>query len=535
MGDYLNPGSKNFIYSLNSKIYVDKTDLIRCTNAYLGTQQRYMCVSRPRRFGKTMGLDMLAAYYSAGTDSHGLFQDLKISKDPSYEQHINRYDVIRINIQEFVSMASSVEDFLSLLSKYMVADLTEAYEVTVTFRDRDNLIQTLKDTANATGRQFVFLFDEWDCLFREYKEDTEAQKKYLDFLRLLLKDQQYVALAYMTGILPVKKYGTHSALNMFTEFSMTDPRELAPYFGFTEDEVRTLCSDYGMSFEEARSWYDGYELSYTEDAGGKAIERACSVYSPKSMVDAMLTHHFGPYWNRTETYEALKIYIQLNYDGLKECVIRMLSGDHVPVDTGTFTNDMTTFSRADDVLSLLIHLGYLNYDRKTGTVSVPNREVAIEYVNAIQTMDGWGEVMCSLNESKALVAALITQDAEAVAEGIDRVHDNVSILTYNDENSLSCTIQLAFFFAQEYYTIIRELPAGKGFADICFIPRRLYADKPAVIIELKKEETAEGAIAQIKEKRYTGAMMEYKDNLLLCGINYDRKKKHTCVIERYKG
>ena len=309
---------------------------------------------------------------------------------------------------------------------------------------------------------------------------------------------------------------------------MTDPRELAEFFGFTENEVQKLCDEYGMSFEEAKAWYDGYELT-TKSQEGTVLH---FMYSPKSVVEAMLSHNYGPYWNQTETYEALKVYIQMNYDGLKDSVVKMLAGGSVPINTGTFTNDMTTFAKRDDVLTLLVHLGYLTYDARTASVTIPNKEVSQEYVNAISTMDGWGEVMRSVEASKKLLESLWELDADAVAEALDRAHEEISILKYNDENSLSCAINLAFYFAKEYYTIIRELPTGKGFADICLIPRKLYADKPAVVIELKKDQNAKGAIAQIKEKNYVSALKDYKGNLLLCGINYNQEKKHTCVIEK---
>ena len=344
-----------------------------------------------------------------------------------------------------------------------------------------------------------------------------------------LKDQTYVALAYMTGILPIKKYGSHSALNMFSEYSMTNPRELAPYFGFTEEEVKDLCMQHDMSFEEAKSWYDGYELVALKSGG---ITLTHSMYSPKSVVDAMISHVYDTYWNQTETYEALKVYIQMNIDGLKDSVIKMLAGESVQVDISGFSNDMTTFHCADDVFALLIHLGYLSYDRDNRSVSIPNKEVSEVYVTSIKRMDGWGEVTKSLMASKKLLESLWDMDAEAVAEGIDRAHEEISILKYNDENSLSCTINLAFYFAREYYTVIRELPTGKGFADICLIPRQLHIDKPAVVIELKKDKTAVGAIAQIKQKNYVKALESYKGNLLLVGINYDNDKKHTCVIEK---
>lgn len=526
MGSYLNPGSERFQTGLRSPIYVDKTLLISRVNRYVRTEQKFICVSRPRRFGKSMAADMLSAYYGRGEDTGALFSGLKIREDASFCEHLNQYDVIKINMQAFLSATDSVEAMLRRLKRYISIEL-RADNRDVLYLDEDDFIQVMRDVYVATKRPFVILIDEWDCLFREYSHNTDAQKKYLDFLRMWLKDQDYVALAYMTGILPVKKYGTHSALNMFMEYSMTDPGDLAEFFGFTEDEVRELCGKYDMSFEETQAWYDGYDLVTHSMAG----DTHYSMYSPKSVVESMLRHRFSTYWNQTETYEALKVYIQMNLDGLKDAVIRMLAGESVEINTGTFTNDMTTFAGRDDVLTLLVHLGYLTYHQSDKTVSIPNREVAQEYVNAISTMD-WSEVARSVEASRRLLQALWDMDAGAVAEGIDRAHEEISILQYNDENSLSCTINLAFYFAREYYTIIRELPTGRGFADICLIPRKLHADKPAVVIELKKDKDAQGAIDQIKQKNYVKALEDYRGNLLLAGINYGRDKKHTCVIEK---
>ena len=527
MGSYLNPGSMLFRGSLRSKIYVDKSGLIEKINELVCTEQKYVCVSRPRRFGKSMAANMLAAYYKKDEDTRPLFDKLLISQSESYEEHLNQYDVIRINMQQFLSETHNMEEMLSKLRNYLIMDLQEAYEK-IRFREKTSLVQTMKDVFAYTGCPFIILIDEWDCLFREYQKDKEAQKKYLDFLRAWLKDQDYVGLAYMTGILPIKKYGSHSALNMFIEYSMTDPGDVAQYFGFTEEEVDTLCQEYGMSFEETKAWYNGYGL-WTHSRDG---DQFYSMYSPKSVVEAMLRHKFGTYWNQTETYEALKVYIQMNMDGLKDSVVEMLAGGSVRINTGTFSNDMTTFATKDDVLTLLVHLGYLTYDSLKEEVSIPNKEVSKEYVNAISTMD-WKEVITSVEASRKLLNSLWDMNEEAVAEGIDKAHREISILQYNDENSLSCTINLAFYFAREYYTIVRELPTGKGFADICFIPRKIHADKPAVVLELKWDKNAKGAISQIKEKDYVDALKDYHGNLLLAGINYDKKtKKHSCTIEK---
>lgn len=525
MGIYLNPGTIEFQESINSEIYVDKTMLIERTNAALRTKQKYMCISRPRRFGKSMAADMLAAYYGKDYDSAALFDGLEISHCETFSTHLNKYNVFKINMQEFLSMTQNVDEMLKVLQKRLLKELKYKYPEYV---DSDNLVFVMQDIFSYTGQSFIILIDEWDCLFREYKEDEEAQRKYLDFLRVWLKDKAYIALAYMTGILPVKKYGTHSALNMFMEYSMTNPGNMAEYFGFTEKEVENLCIEYGISIEETKAWYNGYGL-YSHN---KQEDILYSIYNPKSVVEAMLRHRFGNYWNQTETYEALKIYIQMNMDGLKDAIIEILAGNSVRINIGTFHNDMATFATRDDILTLLVHLGYLTYDVEKESVRIPNKEVAQEYINAISTMD-WKEVISSINNSRKLLEALWNLDSDKVAAGVDKAHEEISILQYNDENSLSCTISLAFYFAREYYTMIRELPTGKGFADICLIPRKIHMDKPAVIIELKWDKSVSGAIAQIKEKKYIDALSEYQGNLILAGINYDKKiKKHSCLVEK---
>ncbi len=522
MGIYLNPRNDGFKKSLNSEIYVDKTELLVYTNSRLDTEQMYICVSRPRRFGKSMAVKMLAAYYCRTCDSRELFQNLKIAQDESYEKHLNQYNVIELNMQDFLSYAQNMEQLIDSLQKKLLRDLKKEYESAVADLE-GNLVDVLQQIYADTGEGFVFILDEWDCIFREKKNDIESQTKYLDFLRALLKDKPYVKLAYMTGILPIKKYGTHSALNMFTEFSMTEPKQLAEYVGFKEVEVKNLCETYKMDFDETKRWYDGYR-----------IKESLHIYNPKSVVDAMLNQEFHSYWVNTETYEALKVYIEMNYDGLKDTIVQLLAGEQHTIEIRNFSNDMTTFADQDDVLTLLVHLGYLAYDVKRKEVYIPNEEIRAEFVSAIKG-SGWQEVIQTIKRSQELVEKTWAMDREAVAKGIDAVHqDMTSILSYNNENALSCVISLAYYGARTEYTMIRELPTGKGFADIVFLPHK-YSDKPAMIVELKWNQSAEGAIKQIKEKDYVKALELYTGDILLVGINYDTKtKNHQCVIEKYK-
>ena len=531
MGIFVNSDNSAFQVALNSEIYIDKTGLLTYTNKVMNTLQGYICNSRPRRFGKSITADMLTAYYSKGCDSGNMFSGLEISQSPDFKEHLNRYDVIHWDIQWCIGAAGGADRVVSYITEKTIEELRKYYSEVIP-SDPCSLPEALSFICNATKNKFVVIIDEWDVLIRDMAANSKIQDEYISFLRGLFKGTEptkYIQLAYLTGILPIKKEKTQSALNNFDEFTMLSAGRLSPYIGFTEAEVKELSERYQVEFDKVKAWYDGYELVTMEGENRKTY----SMYSPKSVVDAMLSGVFDNYWNQTETYEALKAYIRLNFDGLKDSVIRMLAGDKVQINTGTFSNDMTTFQGMDDVLTLLVHLGYLSYHWPDKTVSIPNKEVSQEYVNAISTMD-WKEVIQSIEASRNLLEALWQLNAEAVANGIDQAHQEISILQYNDENALSCTISLAFYFAREYYTIIRELPTGKGFADLCFIPRRLYADKPAAVIELKWDKKAEGAISQIKNKGYVDALKDYHGDLLLAGINYDKKtKKHTCVIEKY--
>jgi len=523
MGLYLNPSNEEFTISLGSEIYVDKSGILAYTNKVLYTEQRFICISRPRRFGKTMTANMLTAYYSLGSDSSDMFANLKIANAPSYKKHLNKYNVIFLNMQKFLSESSNIEDMLEIIKDRVVNDILEEYpEINMNYT-KMSLAYILQIIFKVSKIPIVFIIDEWDCIFREKQTDKNAQEIYLDFLRNLLKDQKYVALAYMTGILPIKKYGTHSALNMFYEFSMIAPDQFTEYVGFTQDEVMALCDEHKMDYESMAQWYDGYSFPNMKN-----------VYNPKSVVEALIRRRFDNYWTQTETYEALKDYIKRDFNGLKDTVIDLLAGARKCVNINNFSNDMTTFKSPDDVLTLLIHLGYLGYNFETEEVFIPNKEISDEFVTAIRDV-GWSEIVNSIDESKSLLKATWNMDAQAVAEAIEKAHNNeTSIIKYNDENALSCVLSIAYYSARQYYIIEREIPAGKGLVDLFFRPRENHLDKPAMLIELKWDKSAMGAIKQIEDKKYTDILKEYKENAMIIGINYDKNsKKHECIIRRY--
>lgn len=521
MGIYVNPGNTAFKEAINSMIYVDKTNLISFTNQVLNTKQKNICVSRPRRFGKSMAADMLAAYYSKGCDSGQLFAGRKIEREETFQMHLNQHNVIRLDIQRFLESERDICSFIDEIENRLIGELIKEFSQCSGFDMNSRLKEALDQIFDQTGSGFIFIIDEWDCVFRIAKGYKEIQKQYLDFLRGLFKGADYVELAYMTGILPIKKYGEHSAINIFDEYSMIDPAELSEFFGFTEEEVCALCAERKIDFSELQKWYDGYLLNETH------------IYNPKSVVDVMRRRRFKSYWTGTETYEALKVYIDMDFDGLKEAVVVMLGNGRYKINTRKFQNDMTTFASKDDVMTLLVHLGYLTYDEMTEEVFIPNQEIAEEFLNVVDE-PGWDGVIRSLQRSEELLKSTWEMNEEKVAEGIGVIHsETASILKYNDENSLTCTVLMGYYSAKAYYmNPIMELPSGKGYADVVYLPRR-NVDRPALVIELKWNKSAQGAIGQIKNKKYASWIEGYTGDILLVGISYDERKEHQCVIEKY--
>ena len=524
MGIYLNPNNGRFLQAVNSRIYVDKSPLIAFTNERIGTEQKNICVSRPRRFGKSVNLAMLAAYYSKGCDSRDLFSDLSIASSESYSKHLNQYNVIYINMQDFLSRSKDIENMLQRLEKRLFKDLHTA-NPEVDLDIDDGLAFWMEDFFSVDKVPFVILIDEWDCVMREHMNDKESQRVYLDFLRNWLKDKEYVALAYMTGILPIKKYGTHSALNMFDEFSMLSSKGIEKYIGFTDEEVINLCGQYDVSFDDMKSWYDGYRLNGVE------------LYCPRSVIKAIDERTFGGYWTETETYEALAKYIAMNFDGLHDTLEELLADQPQTVDTRTFTNDMVTFANKDDILTLLIHLGYLGYESADKTVYIPNKEIADEFVVSMKATGLWKETIATVLQSRQLLADTLQGKSDVVAQAIEKVHDsNSSVINYNNEQSLRFIILIAYYYAKEKYEIIQEMPSGKGFADIMFIPKHNVdtAVYLPMVIELKWDQTAQTAIGQIRGRNYPERLKGF-EKILLVGISYDKdSKKHECIIEEYQ-
>ena len=408
MGRFVNPDNSAFQVALNSKIYVDKTGLVNFTNSVLDTMDGYICNSRPRRFGKSYAANMLAAYYSKGCDSEKMFSGLEIAKAPDFKQHLNKYDVIHIDIQWFLANCENADEVVPFITKSVLDELREIYPGTLP-AEVVRLPDALSRVKERTGQKFIIIIDEWDVLIRDGGVSEIIQDEYTNFLRGMFKGTEptkYIQLAYLTGILPIKKEKAQSAVNNLDEFTMLQAFGLAPYIGFTENEVKDLCEKYNRDFEKVKKWYDGYLLD------------GYQVYNPKAVVSLMTKGKFRSYWSETGSYEVVVPLICMNFDGLKTAIIEMLSGAEVEVNTASFKNDPAKIQNRDDVITYLIHLGYLGYNEENATAFVPNEEIRQELSTAVRNSH-WDEMIAFQQESKKLLMATLTKDAKCVAQEID--------------------------------------------------------------------------------------------------------------------
>ena len=528
MGKYINPGNEGFARILRSP-YVDKTGIIGLVNQVIDTPQSLICVSRPRRFGKSYAAQTLCAYYDCSCDSAALFDGLSISTEDDakslYHQHLNRYNVICLDMAGIIAEVG-VRDVASHAKNLIASDLANE------FPQIDPLISLssmLLKVVELTGKKVFMIIDEWDAPIRQAIGKQDVQQGYLEFLRSLFKNtgitERVFAGVYMTGILPVKKDGSQSALSDFGEFTMLKPYGFARYVGFLEEDVRVLCETHNGSMDELKRWYDGYEL--------KGVG---PVYNPNSVMKALLLGECASFWAQSSVSDNLMSYLSIDFDGVAKAAADLLGGNPVAIDASGFKNDLESFGSRDDVLTLLVHLGYLSYDEETRTVRIPNEEVRIEFSRSIR-MDAREETVRRLRESDQLIQDTISMNSEAVAAQIERIHEQETTpLFYNDEQALRSVIKLAYFCYKDHYVQLEELPSGTGFADVAYIPRK-NSPYPALVVELKWNDSAEAAVEQIRRKRYPDALKDFGGDILLVGISYDKhasseSRKHSCLIER---
>lgn len=515
MCKFLDYGNSDFRSVINSD-FVDKTGLINVLNEKIDSEKRYICISRPRRFGKSVAAKMLYAYYDRSSDSHKLFEGLEITKSPDYEKHLNKYPTIYLDWNYFATNKTStvVKD----AQKAIIEDLKTAYPFV---KESENLMVALTEITGHTGDRFIFIIDEWDMLVRDVDEDV--QKEYVNLLRSLFKSNvanKVFLLVYMTGILPIIKTETQSALNNFDEFSVIRPVKTDKYYGFTLNEVEALCQKHGMNLELMKHAYDGY-----------IIGKEKSMFNPNSVMMSIEDGEYNSHWSKTASFSTIERYLNTDADQVRTKIINMMNGGEEFVRVSSFRNDMKNIYTSDDVLTLLTHLGYLSYNPENQKVRIPNTEVAEEFENAVR-LAGWGELSKAVDLSRQLLDDTINLRKEKVARAFDDYHfEASSLLEFNDENSMRCAITLAYYAAKPFYKIFHELPTGKGFADMVFIPLP-STPFPAIVVELKYDKSADSAIDQIKRKDYPKSLKGFSKQIVLCGINYNKAtSKHEVEME----
>ncbi|MEE1542985.1 MAG: AAA family ATPase, partial [Paludibacteraceae bacterium] len=510
---------------LNTEIYVDKSLILSELNKLVSSQGNFVCLSRPRRFGKSMAGNMISAYYSKGCDTREVFSQMKLGQEPCFDKYLNKFNVIKLDLNGWYQRAiqrNRKDLLLTDIHETLVDEFKVAFPA-LSFCSGETLDQCILKVYAETGEKFVIIIDEYDVLIREQVPQSLFDS-YLSFLNGLFKDtaiRPAIALAYITGIIPIVRDKVQSKLNEFTEYTMLDAAQFASHVGFTAEETIALCEQYGCDFAEFERWYDGYRLS-----------DEVSLFNPKSVTSSISRKRMDSYWSATGSFEALKDYILMDFEGIRQDVVTMISGDSVEVDVGSFLNTLDKFESKDDVFTYLIHLGYLNYNFEEQTCRIPNEEVRQEWVRSVKLSPDYKKLMEIINASKKLLDATVEGNEEAVARALDAAHTEVTNpLTYNDEHCFQSAICLAYFYANTRYTLFKELPTGKGYADLVLIP--YLPNIPAMVIELKHNKSAGSALQQIKDKNYCQALNNYKGDLLFVGVNYDEKtKEHCCKIER---
>ena len=525
----VNPDNKKFERNKSNMIYVDKTLIIDKLNNMINTDYNKICVSRPRRFGKTMTANLISAYYSLGCDSRALFEGTKLSKTKDWDKYLNKFNVIKIDVQGIYGVAKDNNTDLSKqIKKTINQDLIKQFPDIHELDVNESLAQNIISVYNATDRQFVMIMDEYDVLVRD-KLNNEVMDNYLDLLNTLFKDDRITdafALVYLTGIFPIVKDTFQSKLNNFKEYSIIDPDILGGFIGFTEDEVKELCEQHNMDFTECKNWYDGYYLKGTG-----------SIYNPKSVVTAMEKHEFNDYWVQTGSFESVSDYITQNIDGLHDDIISMVKDKcKIDVNINKFRNRIDDLKHKDSILTYLIHLGYLAYDSQEHTCYIPNYEIHEEWILAIDEVTDLSPFAELYSASKCLYMAIKNRNGENAARKLDFIHHKIANTnTFGNEAALHTSLETALIYTKSFYTIHNEEATGNGYADIVLIPRSQYSSNPAIVIELKVDKSAAIALKQIKDRHYGSDLDLYKKNMLLVGINYNRKtSKHDCIVEKYQ-
>ncbi|MDD5815242.1 MAG: AAA family ATPase [Bacteroidales bacterium] len=539
MGIYVNPGDSMFRFSLNSKIYVDKSPMINELNELIGTDERFLCMSRARRFGKTMMTNLMSAYYSRDCNSREIFERLELSKQEGWDKYLNAFNVIQIDLQSCFSRTKDKNQVIDKLQTNVVNELREQFPST-RIPTAATIAESISIINKELGELFVIIIDEYDVLIRDNCVAASIRKDYIDFLNSIFKSndvQKAVSLAYLTGILPILRETVQSKLNNFTEYTMLRPDQFAQYFGFTENEVRRLCLAKNADYDACKLMYDGYifekptELAEQPDDDG---EHVIHVFNPNSVVKAVTKHKYDNYWVATSALEAITLYIDANIAGILEDIKALLKGEkEVKVDVLNYNNNVEHFATKDEIFTYLIHLGYLAYDPTKGTCHIPNGEISGAWLRIMSNAKGFEPIAQMIETSRKLIEATENGDKETVAKALDDSQADISSpLSYNRESTMQSAILMVYFYARKDYWIFSELASGCGYADVVLVP--FFIQKPIIIIELKKDGEPATAIEQIKSRNYAHAFRYHPGHeAVLVGITYDAEsKQHRCLIEK---
>ena len=511
-------------------LYVDKSGFISFLNEGIIKKQNFVCVVRPRRFGKTMTCDMLKAYYSNACDSKEIFDNLEVANSQSYSKFLNRFDVVHLNMNLY---DDSDDNSGKIFLRELKADIKESLieKLDSGMQEQAKKCRTLGSLVRYIDKnclnKFVFIIDEWDLVFRVFPDNSDLQKSYIKILTTLFKTNfstTHVALAYMTGILPIKRYSDQSALNNFREITMLNPLGTGKFIGFTEAEVKKLCSEYDIDFDKAKYWYDGYKLD------------GLDIYNPFAVISVASDKNFLRTWSGTASVEPIAKMISKNYENLREDLALMLSGEklYFRIQSDS-SNSLFNLKSKESIFTCLIYLGYLGYDSEKQQLYVPNEDVRRDLVSAVQKTQ-----VRNKNDiykvSKKAFEYLLAEDSKNLASSIAYIHDNyVPVIGYNSEDALRFVVIYSMFYAQSYYDKpLIELHGGKGYLDLCYLPIEGENSKlPAIIFEFKLNKPVSVAMEQIKNKHYSQVVDNRIKDVLLVGISYDSKtKEHQCLIEK---
>lgn len=535
MGMYLN---SMMVYDSYREIYkspyfVDKTLMLDEIVPRIGTAEKYICITRPRRFGKSVMANMIASFLSKGCDAKEIFSNLKIKDKVCFEQALNQYNVIFISFNRLPRRCKSYDQYINRIEDALLQDLLKIYpDEGISLSDAvwDAL---MKVYASDNSNRFIFILDEWDFIFHRDFVTEEDKEDYIDFLSNLLKDQPYVSLAYMTGILPIAKYSSGSELNMFLEYTMASEEMYSDYFGFTESEVDYLFSKYvsiqsepRVSREGLRIWYNGYHTMSGE-----------RVYNPRSVVASLTNNNLGNYWTSAGPYDEIYNYINHNVAEVKDDLAQMIAGIPVPAKVSEYAATSMNLTTKDEIYSAMIVYGFLSYD--CGYVSIPNKELMDKFQDMLLKETSLGYVNQLAKESGKMLKATLSGDTDVMVKILEYAHNTESpLLSYSNESDLTTVVNLVYLQARDTYRIEREDKAGIGYVDFIFYPE-INKQADGIILELKVDHTAEEALQQIKDRKYVlkfeghlGEKPKYTGRVLGVGIAYDKNtKEHECKVE----